>query len=144
MEVLYIGVEYGRLPPCCHSCGIFGHDFSKPTRPTKRIWRKKKIHVEKVQIGMEEESSLQDVSNSEQQLEFAESVTPSALLTQEDFSKVINGAKQPQVWKTTEMVSHSNSFEILCSKEVQLQFPPLRREGLRSQKGANKAPPPSK
>ncbi|CAL1395221.1 unnamed protein product [Linum trigynum] len=62
-------------------------------------------------------------------------VTPSALPSQEEFNKVINGAKPRSNLKLPTSVLHSNAFELLCGqRDIVLQAPPRKggRDGLRS------------
>ncbi|CAL1380736.1 unnamed protein product [Linum trigynum] len=67
-------------------------------------------------------------------------VTPSALPSQEEFNKVINGAKSRSLPRKSVPILNSNAFELLCGRDIKLQAPQKKqggREGLRS-KGATK------
>ncbi|CAL1401094.1 unnamed protein product [Linum trigynum] len=161
MEEMYIGVEYCGLPRCCSACGVFGHDCSMPPlgASTKRVSRPKKLQVTSIQEGNEVsnqavgekepvkegmiiENAGEGVSEKGKEVivDSTPPVTPSALPSQKEFNKVINGAKSRSIPRNSAPVLHSNAFELLCGRNIKLQAPqkkPGGREGLRS-KGATK------
>ncbi|CAL1376813.1 unnamed protein product [Linum trigynum] len=168
MPEFIIGVEYCGLPRCCGTCGVFGHDCSLPPAgvPTKRVWRRKQANV--LALGQTEtagadvgislpEQVVQDVGEKEIVQDTGKGatvdkgkkvmedstppVTPSALPSQEEFNKVINGAKARSNLKLPTPVLHSNAFELLCGqRDIILQAPPKKggRDGLRSKGGTTK------
>ncbi|CAL1412716.1 unnamed protein product [Linum trigynum] len=164
MSAFTIDIEYCGLPRCCTACGVFGHDCSLPPSgaPTKRVWRRKQ--VKEADLGQSEvavseiplEKGLQiapekvvPVSGGEVAVDKGKQVmvdstppvTPSALPSQEEFNKVINGAKARSNLKLPTPILHSNAFELLCGqRDIVLQAPPRKggRDGLRSKGGTTK------
>ncbi|CAL1368993.1 unnamed protein product [Linum trigynum] len=68
-------------------------------------------------------------------------VTPSALPSQEEFNKVINGAKPKSALKIPTPILHSNVFDLICGqRDITLHAPPKKggRDGLRSKGGTTK------
>ncbi|CAL1403252.1 unnamed protein product [Linum trigynum] len=147
MAEFSIGVEYCGLPKCCAKCQDFGQDCATPEPgvQTKQVWRVKQAHVvvlDKVAEGegVKVAAVAKMDKGKEVVVDATPPVTPSALPTQEEFNKVINGVK-PKPKKNATPVLHSNAFEVLCgSRMISVQPPPKKttREGLRSQGGATK------
>ncbi|CAL1393935.1 unnamed protein product [Linum trigynum] len=153
MAEFIIGIEYCGLPRCCGACGVFGHDCSLPPpgSPTKRVWRRKRSKVlvlgQPVVKGTEkrEDHVLEAESTAEKEVtqdsgegavvdkgkkvmeDSTPPVTPSALPSQEEFNKVINGAKPKYALKVPTPILHSNAFELLCGqRDIILQAPPKK------------------
>ncbi|CAL1377951.1 unnamed protein product [Linum trigynum] len=126
--------------------------------PTKRVWRLKKLQIAPLQevISLEKDVvSVQTASGGgggggvsekgkEVVVDSTPPVTPSALPSQEEFNKVINGAKSKSVPRKSATILHSNAFDLLYGRDIKLQAPQKKqggREGLRS-KGATKVATP--
>ncbi|CAL1356290.1 unnamed protein product [Linum trigynum] len=133
---------------------------------TKRVWSPKKLQVAPIQevgnvvsnqtVGEKEpvkdgiivENAGEGVSEKGKEVivDSTPPVTPSPLPSQEEFNKVINGAKLKSIPRKSTPVLHSNAFELLCGRDIKLQAPQKKlggREGLRS-KGATKVAAPHK
>ncbi|CAL1412415.1 unnamed protein product [Linum trigynum] len=145
MEEMYIGVVYCGLPCCYAACGVFGHDclMPPPGASTRRVWRPKKLQVAPLQEvinvvsdqpageGVSEkdvvtvETAGEGVSEKGKEVvvDSTPPVTLSALPSQEEFNKVINGAKSKSVPRKSTPILHSNAFDLLCGRDIKLQAP---------------------
>ncbi|CAL1402921.1 unnamed protein product [Linum trigynum] len=166
MPAFIIDIEYCGLPRCCATCGVFGHDCSLPSAgvPNKRVWRRKQANV--LELGQSEVAVTENLMMEQVEQDAPEKgiaqvsgegvaidkgkqvmedstppVTLSALPSQEEFNKVINGAKPRSNLKLPTPVLHFNAFELLCGqRDIVLQAPSKNggRDGLGSKGGTTK------